>query len=788
MKKNISINISGIIFHIEEDGYDILKKYLDSINKYFASFEDSSEILADIESRIAEIFLGKLNEGKQIITHDDVQALMATMGSVSDFQAAEEKGFAEQDTNDKQQASSSFDSQSYSYTPPKSFVRDQKRKILGGVCAGLAHYWSIDVVWVRLLFALLSVFYGVALLVYIILWIALPPAYDLEEVPVTKKLFRDPDKKVLGGVASGLSAYFGIDVVVVRVLFIIFSVFGGLGLALYIIMWIVFPTARTLTDKLQMQGEPVTLSNIESNIKKNLNVKENEEESVLVKILLFPFRLIGSILTMLGKILVPIAEVLRVAIGVFITMIGLTLVFGTVVTGGILLGLVSFSSGWVLGWDEINFPIEALTRVVPPFTSLMAFIGALIPAVIVTLLGISLIAKRIVFNAAVGWGLFVLFFISSVSLSISIPKIVFGFKEEGEHKVEQVYNLQGKTAVLTLKEVGMDDYDATSLTLRGYEGNEIKLVQAFEAQGSSRMQAIENAKMVNYNVSFQDSVFTFDSNIRFKEDAEFRAQRLKMTMYIPFNQPFKLEDHFYRLLSNYIDYERRSGNTWMFTERGLECVSCPVKVITDNNGNQVKDEYGLEDFNELVINGFVDVNIYRGHEYAVEVSGPSREKEMYDLYVRGDRLVVEYKRQEKFTWRNSINQYRKVTINIMLPELNKLEVNGAGDVTVKEFTEDDLEIELNGAVDMKAEINVRNLMVDLNGASKLDLRGEGTSLEANLIGASVLRGYNYEVENAIIETVAASKAYVNVTNHLDIRSSFVSKVEYIGDPKTVTKE
>src|SRR5687767_15925538 len=91
MKKNISINISGIIFHIEEDGYETLKKYLDSINKYFSTFEDSSEILIDIESRIAEIFLSKLNEEKQVITAEDVNALVATMGSVSDFKAAEEQ-------------------------------------------------------------------------------------------------------------------------------------------------------------------------------------------------------------------------------------------------------------------------------------------------------------------------------------------------------------------------------------------------------------------------------------------------------------------------------------------------------------------------------------------------------------------------------------------------------------------------------------------------------------------------------------------------------------------------
>ncbi len=91
MKKNISINISGIIFHIEEDGYESLRKYLDSINRYFGSFEDSSEILSDIESRIAEIFLSRLNEGKQVITLEDVNGLIATMGNVNDFKAAEEQ-------------------------------------------------------------------------------------------------------------------------------------------------------------------------------------------------------------------------------------------------------------------------------------------------------------------------------------------------------------------------------------------------------------------------------------------------------------------------------------------------------------------------------------------------------------------------------------------------------------------------------------------------------------------------------------------------------------------------
>src|SRR5690349_18428704 len=165
MKKNISINISGIIFHIEEDGYETLRKYLDSISKYFSSFEDSSEIMADIESRMAEIFLSKLNEGKQVITADDVNSLIATMGSVKDFKAAEDQDFESKGNTESQNQQGFSD-----YVPPKQLLRDKKRKILGGVCSGLGSYLNVDPIWIRLAFALTILFYGITLLVYIIMW------------------------------------------------------------------------------------------------------------------------------------------------------------------------------------------------------------------------------------------------------------------------------------------------------------------------------------------------------------------------------------------------------------------------------------------------------------------------------------------------------------------------------------------------------------------------------------------------------------------------------------------
>lgn len=788
MKKNISINISGIIFHIEEDGYESLKKYLDSVNKYFSAFEDSSEILADIESRIAEIFLSKLNESKQVITSEDVKNLIATMGSVHDFKAAEEQDFVQPESRAEDTHRQS--GQPYSAQADKKFVRDQKRKVLGGVCAGLGNYFNVDPVWIRLLFAFLTLAYGVILVVYLVLWIVIPGSYDLDEPQVTKKLYRDPEKKVLGGVSAGMAAYFGMDVVIVRILFVILTVFGGIGLIAYIVMWMVLPEAKSITDKMQMQGEPVTLSNIESNIKKGLDAKEGEE-NVFVKILLFPFRLIGLIITGLGKILLPVAEVLRVAIGIVIAFIGLTLVVSMLFAFGIFLGLFTFQSAWLMGWQDLSFPIQEFTRAIPTFTITMAFIGSLIPGIVILLLGISAIANRVVFNATTGWFLFILFFVCAVILSATVPKIVMNFKEDGEHKIETVYDLAGKTAVLKIRETGLDDYDVTSLSLKGYEGKTLKLVQYFEAQGRTRQEAANNAQMIDYTVQQQDSVLTFDSNIQFREDAVFRAQRLKMTLYIPYNYPFVLDDNTWRLLSQYIEYENRNGNTWVITTDGwLKCTTCESysEQKWENNDSTAHDQYGLEDFKELELNGLLDVTITRGSTYAVEWTGRDREKEKYKIYTSGNTLVVDYEDDRRINWKRNPLKLEEMSIRITMPELERMEVSGAGKVRFTDFTEDNMEIEASGAVEVRGDANVRDLIINLNGASALILRGEGNSMDARISGASQLSAYDYRVRDADVRTSGASKAKVFVTRRLEMREGIASKITYKGNPDNVIKE
>jgi phage shock protein PspC (stress-responsive transcriptional regulator) len=784
MKKNISINISGIIFHIEEDGYEVLKKYLDSINRYFSSFEDSSEILSDIESRIAEIFLTKLNEGKQIITAEDVNSLVVTMGSVSDFKAAEEQEF-----NEGKQPEPEARKQSYRSTNAahKTLHRDQNRKILGGVCAGMANYFNVDAVWIRLLFALFTAAWGFGLLIYLIMWVAVPGSFNLEEPQDAKKMFRDNEKKVLGGVSGGLAAYFGIDVVVIRLLFVVTGFFG-FGIIAYIVLWLVLPPAISITDKMQMQGEPVTLSNIESNIKKGLNVEEGEE-NVFVKILLFPFRLIGMILTGLGKILLPMFEVLRVAFGIIVSFTGLTFIFAVIVTTGILFGLISGVAvpiHWGGPFNEASLPMEAFSRAIPTLTAVAAFFAAIIPGLMIMLLGISIIAKRIVFSNTVGWTVFIVFLVSGGILGVTIPQIAFGFKETGEVKVENTYEVKGKTAVLKLRETGLDEYDAASLTLKGYDGKEFKLVQVFEAQGDSRQIAIENTKMVDYTVHVQDSVFTFDSNLQFKKDAIFRGQRLNMTLYVPYDYPFVLEDNIYNLISMYFEYDNRNGNTWVISkDKYLTCVTCPKNE--ENVYQEDESTSNVTDFDEVEIHGLFDARINYGHEYTVELIGD--EKEHYSVTQHGRTLSIEYNGEnKKFDWKSNPLNLKKIRINITTPELESLDLKGSGDVIVTGFSSDNFEMDVLGAIDIEGQINARDMAISLGGACELELRGEGNNMEATIQGASQLKAYNFTTENASVEANGASTAKVYVTRRLEVKEGMASKVSYRGDPETVVKD
>src|SRR5690606_16878820 len=144
MNKTIIININGIIFHIEEDAYEVLQTYMTAVKRHFGYSPDSNEIVSDIENRIAEMFNDRINQQKAVITMQDVEEATAQMGHISDFEDFENI------SEEEDLGSASYAYQEQSYSDSRGLFRDPDDKVIGGVCSGLGHYFDIEAKWVRL--------------------------------------------------------------------------------------------------------------------------------------------------------------------------------------------------------------------------------------------------------------------------------------------------------------------------------------------------------------------------------------------------------------------------------------------------------------------------------------------------------------------------------------------------------------------------------------------------------------------------------------------------------------
>lgn len=193
MKITLSVNLGGYSFNIDEDAYGELKRYLHTLEIHFAAEESSSEILSDIETRMAELFRTKLTPYKQVITIEDVKSAISVLGTPEDITDGE----------------------------PTS-----KR--------------------------------------------------DKFSTPGYHRMYRDPDHRIIGGVCAGVGAYWNTDPWIVRVIFLVTTILGGLGLIVYLILYIVLPEARTTAQKIEMKGEPVNIHNIKDSVKKEFDtVRKN---------------------------------------------------------------------------------------------------------------------------------------------------------------------------------------------------------------------------------------------------------------------------------------------------------------------------------------------------------------------------------------------------------------------------------------------------------------------------------------------------------------------------------
>ena len=231
MKKTLTVNLGGTVYHIDEDAYRLLDNYLLNLTHFFRKQEGADEIVDDIEMRISELFTEKLTDLKQVITLTDVEEVIARIGKPEDFDDSDaaEAGGANSGA-DSASASSGADAAADADAASSSENTSSDDNCSGDASSNDA---SSD------------------------------ENASSQQDGVQRRLYRDPDNRLMGGVAAGLAAYFGWDVTLMRVLMIVLCFVPYCPMILcYLLGWLIIPEAHTAAEKLSMRGEAVTLENI----------------------------------------------------------------------------------------------------------------------------------------------------------------------------------------------------------------------------------------------------------------------------------------------------------------------------------------------------------------------------------------------------------------------------------------------------------------------------------------------------------------------------------------------
>lgn len=398
MKKTHTINIGHSIFNIDEDAYEILYKYLDSIKTYFNTIDNEGEIIKDFELRIAENFSSKTSDFKKSIDLNDVKNMIKIMGTLDDFKEIYD-GLDTENNNDKSEVNNKL-------------YRDTSNRIIAGVCSGIAEYFKIDPIIVRVVFFIAV---PLNLIIYIILWLGIP-SKDFDP-NLRKILFRDKENGIIGGVAKGLSNYLKIDANLIRVFFFGSLFFGGAGLLFYLLLWAFTKEAKTIGQKMNMSGFNINLSNIEDFLKKKTR-NLNKSESTIVRIFLFPFRLLAPLVNAILRIVIIFFK------AIFIIIIGV--IAGA--SGILLLVLLANLFNQITPQNDSEFYVYELLNAVPDY-----FIIVLGISLVLTILISFLSAIYVMFNRKSNSYLFMLlFFMWFVFLgftALSIPGIIIDMQD-----------------------------------------------------------------------------------------------------------------------------------------------------------------------------------------------------------------------------------------------------------------------------------------------------------------------------------------------------------------------
>lgn len=638
MKKVININFQGRVIPIEETAYDILKQYVESLRRFFANEEGRDEIINDIEGRIAELFNETLKRGATCITDDDVNNIIASMGRPEDFEA-------EEANVQSQLGGENAHEKTYSYqrteTAPRGrLYRDESDKLLGGVCAGLANYLRMDPTIVRILFAIITFGgFGAGFLIYILLWIILPS--KSLETNIRKRLFRNPDDKVIGGVASGIAAYFNIAVWIPRLIFalplilgiiaslfrnvffefdpfpsIFFGSFGSSLFIIYIVLWAVIPQANTASEKLEMRGEKVDLNTIKTTIQEDLESLKGKAQKFGSEVKERAEKFGDEVRERSRSFTAETAPVVkktgsRLGNAIGIIFKGFFLLIAGIVAFALLMAMLGVMIGGVSVFPLKSFFIAGFWQNFFAWSTLFLFLGVPVIALLVWLIRRLIGVKSK--NSYLGYTFGGLWFIGLVSAILLALSIANNFRTRAGVE-EDIKITQPKSNKLYVKVsphsnvsyFGSDWYgihwdgDAPfyglsedSLMMRTIQ---VKIVKSDDSnyhvdmikfsRGNNPEAARQLASKISFNVDQNDSTLILPKGFTITKNEKFRNQQVLLLVKVPEGKKIELDRSVndYRWFNIESEYDHNWSNDWNDEWQNSYGWSANVEYVMTDNG------------------------------------------------------------------------------------------------------------------------------------------------------------------------------------------------------------
>lgn len=517
MKKTVKVNIGGFSYNIDEDAYNTLKIYLDDITARLGSGNDAKETIKDIEDRISELFAEKVG-ANEVVSIQIVENVINQLGNPEEISGNNE------------------------YTP-----KNRERRPL-------------------------------------------------------RRLYRNSEGSIFGGVCSGLAEYFAVDPIVIRLLMVGLLFLKGFGLVLYLVLWIATPMARTPKQKLEMKGEPVTFSNIEKNLREEIkttsdNLKNSEPRSFIEKLMSF----IGQVAYWILKTLLILFKVIAIATGIAIAA---TMLFVFLVLIGVL-----FFSSYMVNWFVPEIGGFSLSEFVTSmfdisssiWVTVPTFLIIAIPVVALIYAGIRIIFRFKARDGLIGIIAAVIWVAAVVMLALTV---FFQFKSLTirESVVNNIaVSTSNKENSFALKSFNFDRdsivknsdshyvfFDFTISSINGKklisakpeliieksndESPNITIVK--KARGANKILAKQNASDIIYNYTIQDTAITLDPIFTLPENTKWKNQDIVIVLNLPEGTSVYLDSTILDLLDYnqpYCNYwpDEMVGKTWTMTKNGL---------------------------------------------------------------------------------------------------------------------------------------------------------------------------------------------------------------------------